>query len=143
MTRTSTLKTILRGLAPAALLLAFVAPQAATAQAAAPAADQDHIVSAQALDQQVAASSADRQKNIDTLQQLLKVPEAQKAMHDAKVDPAQVKNAIPNLSDQELANLSSRATHAQQDFAAGHIGTGLFTIIVLAIIVIIIIIVVH
>ena len=34
------------------------------------------------------------------------MPEAQKAMHDAKVDPAQVKNAIPTLSDQELANLS-------------------------------------
>lgn len=150
MTLTSTLRLLLRGLAPAALLLAFAAPRAIVAQAAdqpanqaATASDQDHVVSSQALDQQLTDSSATRQKNIDTLRHLLDRPEAQKAMHDAKVDPVQVRNAIPNLSDQDLAKLSARATHAQQDFAAGHIGPGLFTIIILAIIAIIIIIVIH
>jgi CHASE3 domain sensor protein len=130
-------------------LLAFVATLAANAQTADPAttqtatSDQDHIVSPQALDQRLADSSAVRQKNIDTLQKLIATPEAQKAMHDAKVDPQQVKHAIPNLSDEELANLSARATHAQQDFAAGHIGPSLFTILIIAIIVVIILIVIH
>jgi hypothetical protein len=139
MTLKSTLRLLRRGLAPAALLLALVAPRAITAQTT----DQDHVVTSQALDQQLVASSATRQKNIDTLNHLLATPEAQKAMHDAKVDPVQVKNAIPNLNDQELANLSARATHAQQEFAAGHLGPSLFTIVIIAIIVIIIIIVVH
>ena len=47
------------------------------------------------------------------------------------------------MSDAELANLSGRVTHAQSDLAAGYIGPGLFTIIILAVILIIIIIVVH
>jgi CHASE3 domain sensor protein len=139
MKLSSTFKPLLKGIAPAALLLAFVAPQTITAQAA----TQDHVVTSQALDQQLTTSSAERQKNIETLQKLMETPTAQKAMHDAKVDPAQVKNAIPTLSDQELANLSARTTHAQNDFAAGYIGPGLFTIIILAIILIIILIVIH
>jgi len=149
MTFASTLRLVTRSLATAALVLAFIAPRGIAAQAAAGApnqaagADQDHIVPSQALDQKLADSSATRQKNIDTLQQLLARPEAQKAMHDAKVDPVQVRNAIPNLSDQDLANLSARATHAQQDFAAGHIGPSLFTVIIIAIIVIIVLIVIH
>ena len=147
MNLASTFRLVMRSFAPTALLLAFVAPRAIAAQnanaATRTAADQDHVVSSQALDQALATSSTTRQKNIDTLEQLMATPEAQKAMHEAKVDPAQVKHAIPNLSDEELANLSARATHAQQDFAAGHIGPSLFTIIIIAIIVIIILIVIH
>lgn len=132
---------LLRALFPAALLLMFAAPRNAAAQAAAQ--DQDHIVSSQTLQQQVESSSADRQRNIDTLQQMLKLPEAQKAMHDAKVNPEQVQRAIPTLSDQELSDLAARTRNAQQQFAAGFIGTGLFTLIILVVILIIILIVVH
>ena len=136
---TFTFRRLLKGLAPAALLLALLAPRTLLAQAA----EQDHVVPSQALDQQLANSSATRQQNIDTLQKLLETPAAQKAMHDAKVDPQQVKSAIPTLSSDELANLSARANKAQSDLAAGYIGPGLFTVIIIAIIVIIIIIVVH
>jgi Flp pilus assembly protein TadB len=139
MKLTPAFRRLLQGLVPVALLLAFVAPKTITAQAT----EQDHVVSSQALDQQVANSSATRQQNIDTLQKLLDTPTAQKAMHDAKVDPQQVKTAIPTLSDDELANLSGRVDKAQHDLAAGYIGPGLFTIIILAVIVIIIIIVIH
>jgi exonuclease VII large subunit len=135
----STLKLVLRGLAPAALLLAFAAPRIATAQASA---TQDHVVSSQALDQQLTTNSATRQQNIETLQNLMETPTAQKAMHDAKVDPQQVKSAIPTLTNDELANLSARVNKANSDLAAGHIGPGLFTIVILVVILIIIIIVV-
>jgi CHASE3 domain sensor protein len=139
MKLTSTFRLLLRGLAPAALLLAFAAPMAIHAQAT----NQDHVVSSQALDQQLTTSSATRQQNIETLQKLMETPTAQKAMHDAKVDPQQVKTAIPTLSDDELANLSARVNHAQHDLAAGYIGPGLFTIIILVVILIIIVIVIH
>lgn len=126
-----------------ALSLALAVPAFSTAQAATPSTNQDHAVSSQALQQQVENTSAARQKNIETLNQLVSTPTAQKAMHDAKIDPQQVKNAIPTLSNHDLANLAARATNAQQDFAAGHIGPSLFTVIVLAIILIIIVIVIH
>src|SRR5260370_24019294 len=111
-------KFLIRGMASLALLLAFMLPPRGAAQAA----DQDHIVSSQALQQQVVTASATRQKNIDTLTNLLGTSIAQKAMRDAKVDSVQVKNAIPTLSDKELADLSGRVTKAQNDFSAGFLG---------------------
>src|ERR1700756_5350528 len=117
---------LVRCVAPLTLLLALLWSARAGAQAVDPPSDQDHIVSSQALQQQVVNTTAARQKHIDTLTEILKTPTAQKAMHDAKVDPVQVKNAIPTLSDDELANLSGRVTKAQGDFSAGIIGIGLF-----------------
>lgn len=103
----------------------------------------NHIVSSTQLQQQVQDSAAVRQKNIDTLNQFLTTSVAQQAMKTAKADPVQVKTAIPTLSDAELANLSARAQHAQQEFAAGHLSTGAWLIIAIAIIVIIIVVAVH
>lgn len=137
-------RSMLRVVLPVAALLAFAMPNGAAAQAANASPDsQDHIVSSQALQQQVQSSSAQRQQNIDTLQQMLKLPEAQKAMHDAKVTPEQVKQAIPTLSDQELSDLAARTRNAQQQFSAGYIGEGLFLVIILLVILIIVVIVVH
>jgi hypothetical protein len=138
---------LVRSLVPFALLLTLIFSTRAQAQAADPASNQDsnqdHIVSSQALQQQVTSSAQTRQKNIETLTELLKTPTAQKAMHDAKVDPVQVKYGIPTLSDDELANLSGRVTKAQSDFSAGILGIGLFTIIILVVILIIIVAVIH
>jgi hypothetical protein len=134
-------RTLLRAVAPAALLLIFAAPRNGAAQTAAP--DQEHIVSTQALQQQVESNSAERLQNIDTLEQMLKLPEAQKAMRDAKVNPEQVQRAIPTLSDSELSDLSARTRNAQQQFSAGYIGPGLFTILILVVILIIVLIVIH
>ena len=135
----SPLSLLNRAVLPAALTALLAFPAAMPAQSA----DQDHVVSAQALQQQVEASSADRQRQVDTITRFLSTPEADRAMRDAHVDAGQVRAAIPTLSDQELATLSARATHAQQEFAAGHLGPGLLTIIVIGIIVIIIVAIVH
>ncbi len=135
-------KFLIRSLALLGLLAAFVCPPHTAAQTAVAlqAGEQDHIVTPQALQQQAVQVTATRQKNIDTLTNLLGTPTAQKAMHDAKVDPVQVKNAIPTLSDDELANLSGRVTKAQSDLSAGILGTGMFTLIILVVILIIIVI---
>ena len=133
------LSLISRIILPAALLLGVAVPSHAQAQAV----DQDHVVTSQALNNQVQSFAVDRQKNIDALNELVESPQASQALKQAKVDATQVKNAVPSLSDKDLANLSARATTAQNDFSAGRIGTGLFTIIILAIILIIIIVVVH
>ena len=58
-------------------------------------------------------------------------------------DAGQVRDAVPTLSDKELADLAVRSSRAQQDFSAGLLGVGLFTLIILLIIVIIVVAAVH
>jgi hypothetical protein len=89
------------------------------------------------MQQQVQSTTAARQQNIETLNQFLATPTAAKAMKDAKVDPAQVKDAIPTLSNAELANLSARAAHAQSQFAAGGLTTLALALIIIAVVLII------
>lgn len=127
------------GVALLMLWVIFLCPPHLTAQTT----EQDHIVPSQALQERAFTTSAERQKNIETLNGILNTPTAQKAIQDAHVTAEQVKNAIPTLSDDELANLSGRITKAQNDLAGGFIGSGLFTIIVLAIILIIIVAIIH
>lgn len=130
------------GLALAALVSLFLSVPGLRAQAQNNQQDS-HIVSSAQLQQQVQNSAAVRQKNIDTLNQFLSTPDAQQAMKTAKIDPVQVKTAVPTLSDAELANLSARAQHAQQEFAAGHLSNAVWLIIIIAIVVIIVVAVVH
>ena len=88
-------------------------------------------------------STATRQKQIEGVTQFLSTPQAEKAMKDAKIDPVQVKTAIPTLSNAELADLSARADRAQHDFAAGGITTLALTLIILAIVLLILLAVYH
>jgi hypothetical protein len=143
---------ITRGLAAAALVMLFSSSSVLRAQEAASkgtatgvqsAAPDAHLVSPGQLDSQVQASTATRQKQVEGLTQFLSTPQAEKAMKDAKIDPVQVKTAIPTLSNAELADLSTRADRAQHDFAAGGIGTLALALIIIAIVVIILLAVYH
>lgn len=124
-----------RSTVAAAFSVALASPAAVLAATTTP----DHVVTTQTLQQQVERTTAAREQNIKTVTEFLSTPFADKVMHDAKVDPVQVRTAIPTLSDAELSNLSSRATNAQQQFAAGYIGPSLLTLIILGIVVIIIV----
>lgn len=133
-----------RTLIPAVLVTTLAWPADTFAQAATTeSSDQDHIVSSDALQQQVENSSADRQKNIDTINQLLRMPQAEQVMRDRHIDAQQVRSAVPTLSDRELADLSARASKAQHDFDAGILGVGLLSLIIILIIVIIVVAAVH
>jgi exonuclease VII large subunit len=137
---------MMRGLAAAALVTLLASssplraqvPVSANNQPAVQSSDQDsHLVSPAQLDSQVQTSSATRQKQIENLTQFLSTPQAEKAMKDAKIDPTQVKTAIPTLSNAELTDLSARADHAQQQIAAGGLSTLVIGLIILAIVLII------
>lgn len=104
---------------------------------------QDHLVSPTQLQQQMDAASAARQQNINTLTHFLSTPAATRAMRSRGIDPVQVENAIPNLSNAELASLSARATKAQQDFAAGSLSNNDLLIIILVLVVVILLAVIH
>ena len=98
-----------------------------------------HLVSPDQLQQQVQHASATRQANIDSLTRFLSTSTAEKAMRDARIDPMQVRTAIPTLSDQELTNLSQRAATAQQAFAAGTLSNNDLLIIILILVVVILV----
>jgi hypothetical protein len=104
---------------------------------------QDHLVSPDALQQQVQANAATRQQNINTVTNFLSTPIAERAMKSHHYDPVKVRSAIPTLSDEELANLASRASDAQQKFSAGVLGVGLLTLLIIIIVVIIVVAIVH
>jgi hypothetical protein len=129
----------LRAVVPSALMMLMCVP--ADAFAAAPV--QDHVVSSQAMQKQMADSAAARQKNIETVTNFLSNPVADRAMRDAHYNPQQVKNAIPSLSDQELASLAARSSDAQQKFAAGALTKPELALIVIALVVLIVVIIVH
>jgi hypothetical protein len=102
---------------------------------------QTHVVSPADLQQATVAATQTRQANVAKLNELLSSPLGQRALKDSHVDANQVKTAVSNLSDQDLASLAARADKAQKDFAAGAISDHLLLLIVIAIVVIIVIIV--
>jgi len=82
---------------------------------------QNHVVTPSDLQKEMVSASQARQHNLDTVQKFLSTPAAEKALKSAKIDPQQVKTAVATLSDDDLAQLSSRAAKAQADFAAGRL----------------------
>jgi hypothetical protein len=103
----------------------------------------DHIVSSQALQQQVQSQSSARQQNIQTVQKFFASPLAHRAMQMENVSPEQIQKAIPTLSSSELANLSSRASHAQQQFAAGDLSTSQMLLLIIVLLIVVILVAVH
>jgi hypothetical protein len=100
---------------------------------------QNHVVSPAELQRQVVVSSQIRQQNIERINQFFSSPLAQKAMQDHHIDATQVKTAVSQLSDDELAKIAARTDKAQRDFAAGAITDHLLVLIVIAIAVILIV----
>jgi hypothetical protein len=102
---------------------------------------QDHVVPPSDLQKDVSAVSATRQKNLAQVDDFLSSSAAQQAMKSAHINPEQVKNAIPQMGDDELAQLSARSEKAQKDFAAGRISDRDLLIILVGVAVLILIIV--
>jgi hypothetical protein len=102
---------------------------------------QSHVVSPADLQKQVMSASQQRQHNLETLQQFLSTPLAEKAMKGANVDAQQVRTAVSTLNEDDLARLSARADKAQKDFAAGDLSQRDLIIIILAVVVLVLIIV--
>ena len=128
-------KRLIQGTLPGVLVAALAFPPDIFAQAA----QSDHLVSPGALQQQLEATSATRQQQIKTVTDLLSSPGADRAMKDAHINPEQVRTAVPTLSDQELANLATRAADAHQKFTAGSMSNNELIIIILIVALVIVV----
>lgn len=104
-------------------------------------AQQNHVVSPADLQKEMANATQTRQHNLETLENFLSTPQAEKALKSAKVDAQQVKTAVSMLSDDDLAQLSARATKAQNDFAGGRLSDRDLIWIIVAVVALILIIV--
>ena len=124
-----------RALMTTALVTIFAIPQGLVAQSS------EHLVSPTELQKAVVDASQKRQQNLDTLNQFFSSEKAQQALESAHQNPEQVKKAVASLSDDELAQLASRANKAQSDFAAGNLDNRDLLLIVVGIAALILIIV--
>lgn len=115
------------------LAMAFAIPQTVVAQTS-------HLVSPADMQQAVVDASQSRQQNLDTLNRFLSTDQARQAMQSAHVNQQEVKKAVAGLSDQKLAQLASRASKGQSDFAAGNIDNHDLILIILAVVVLILLI---
>jgi UDP-N-acetylglucosamine:LPS N-acetylglucosamine transferase len=75
------------------------------------------------------------------MNQFFSSEKATKALQSAHMNPGELKSAVASLSDEELAQMATRAHKAQADFAAGNINDRDLLIILVAIAALILIIV--
>lgn len=102
---------------------------------------QNHVVSPADLQKEMANATQARQHNLETLNKFLSTPQAEKALKSARVDAQQIKTAVATLSDDDLAQLSARASKAQADFAGGRLSDRDLIWIIVAVVALILIIV--
>ena len=126
---------VVRAVTASALVAVFGIPQTLVAQVT------DHVVTPSDLQKAAVGASQQRQQNLDLLRTLFASDGAKKALQSAHMDPQQVNKAVASLSDEELAQLASRASKAQTDFAAGRMSDRDLIIILVAIAALILIIV--
>ena len=136
-------KTWVRGVTASALLTLIPFSQNLVAQAPnqGPNQESEHVVSPTALLDAAVDASAARQRNLDTLNEFFSSDKATQALQASHMNPQQVRSAVATLDDRELAQLASRASKAQSDFAAGNLNDRDLLIILVAIAALILIIV--
>jgi hypothetical protein len=105
-------------------------------------AETAHVVSSSELQLQAAKGSQQRQENIAHVRTFLSSPAGRDALTKAHLDPQKIQTAVPELNDQELAQLSARADQAQKDFAAGYLSTRDIALVILGVALLILIIVI-
>lgn len=101
----------------------------------------NHAISSADIQRDVASASAARQQNIKEVESFLTMPGSRQALDSAHIDYRQVKDAVPQLSDQELAQLAKTSQNAQNQFAAGRLSDRDLLWILIGVAVIIIIVV--
>src|SRR5262245_27674714 len=102
---------------------------------------QTHVVSQADIHKELVNTAQTRQKNLEKTRRLFSSGETRKAMEAAQISPEKIDAAISTLSDDELAQLASRADKLDQDFAAGRLSDRdlLFVILGLAALLLIIV----
>lgn len=100
----------------------------------------DHLVSREAARERVISASAERAAGLAAVDGVLQSPEAVKAAAAVGADVAQLRAALPTLSDSEVADLAARANALGTDPVAA-LDSDIRTLLVIFLIVAIVILV--
>ena len=103
--------------------------------------EREHAVSPGQLRTDVQKSAATRQANEAAVREMFASETGQQALKSAGIDYQKVDQAIPQVSDEDLARLAERSREVQKDFAAGRLGDRDLLIILLVAVALILIIV--
>lgn len=94
---------------------------------------QDHVVSRKDLHHAIVESASSRANNLAQVEGFFRSAPVEKGLKGSGINLQQVRQAIPSLSDQEVAHLARRTRKLQNDFAAGALTNQQLTYIVIAI----------
>jgi hypothetical protein len=93
---------------------------------------EDHVVRSADLHRAIISAAGARQTNLNKVQKFFSSELAQTSFKKAKVDSTKVEQAVPFLSDAELARLASQTDSLQKDLAAGSLTNEQLTYIIIA-----------
>jgi hypothetical protein len=95
---------------------------------------EEHVVPLTELRERIDQSAAQREANREQLERFLSSPAVAKAVTGMRLDPDQLRRAIPRLNDDELARLAARAARAEAEMAGGALTNQQLTYIVIALV---------
>lgn len=93
----------------------------------------EHLIPAAELQLQLAAAELQRQSNVREVERVLEREDAQQLLAKAGLSAAEVRDAIPQLDDETLANLADQSRQVNEDVAGGLVG-GLIILLILAVV---------
>lgn len=94
----------------------------------------EHLIPEAELQLQLATAELQRQANIREIEQVLDREDTQELLAKAGMTPSEVRQAIPQLDEETLANLADQSRQVNSDVAGGFVG-GIIILLVLAVII--------
>ena len=93
----------------------------------------EHLIPAADLQLQLAAAEFQRQSNVRDVERILDREDAQQLLAKAGLSASEVREAIPQLDDETLANLAEQSRDVNEDVSAGFVG-GIIILLILALV---------
>ena len=93
----------------------------------------EHLIPAADLQLQLAAAEFQRQSNVRDVERILDREDAQQLLAKAGLSASEVREAIPQLDDETLANLAEQSRNVNEDVSGGFVG-GIIILLILALV---------
>lgn len=93
----------------------------------------EHLIPEAELQLQLAAAEFQRQNNVREIERVLDREDAQRLLAKAGMEPQEVREAIPQLDAETLANLADQSRQVNEGVSGGLIG-GLIILLILAVV---------
>lgn len=97
---------------------------------------EEHLVPAPEVEQELTERAVQREADLNAVDGLFAHPETAETIEQAGFDPQQIRDAVPLLDDETLAELAARAREMDGDVEGGILGT-LVLLLLLAVLVVV------